>query len=123
MLSECLASRIVRSFESKKVLQGTKILDGKSVGQGPNQAVNRGGSRSRNNNIIDIDQHKNMNTIVLENEDRRIRLGRNKTNLREAITEPRVPCSRRLLQAVKRALQLKTWDGYLGSSKLGACCM
>jgi hypothetical protein len=43
---------------------------------------------------------------MLENEERHIRLGRNKTKLREAITEPCVPCSRGLLQAVKRVLQL-----------------
>jgi hypothetical protein len=43
---------------------------------------------------------------MLENEERRIRLGRNKTKLREVITEPCLPCSRGLLQAIKRALQL-----------------
>jgi hypothetical protein len=68
--------------------------------------VNSSGSRPDNNNIINVDQHKNLNTIVLENEERRIRLGRNKTKLREAITEPCLPCSRGLLQAIKRALQL-----------------
>jgi hypothetical protein len=71
-----------------------------------NQAVNSSGSRHGNKNIIDVDQHKDLNTIVPENEERRIRLGRNKTKLREAITEPRVPCSRGMLQAIKRALQL-----------------
>jgi hypothetical protein len=68
--------------------------------------VNNSGSRPGNNNIIDVDQHNDPNTIVLENEERRIRLGRNKTNLREAITDPRIPCLRGLLQAVKKALQL-----------------
>jgi hypothetical protein len=34
-----------------------------------------------NHNVINIDQHKDLNTIVLENEERGIRLGRNKTKL------------------------------------------
>jgi hypothetical protein len=56
---------------------------------------------------------------MLENEERCILLGRNKTKLREPITEPRVPYSRGLLQALKRALQLTNMGPIPGVFKTG----
>jgi hypothetical protein len=50
---------------------------------------------------------------------RRIHLGRNKTKLREAIIELHVPWSRRLLQVVKRALQLANMGQIPGVFKIG----
>jgi hypothetical protein len=42
----------------------------------------------------------------MKNEERRIRLRKNKTKLSKAITEPCVPRPRRLFQDIKGALQL-----------------
>jgi hypothetical protein len=81
--------------------------------------VNSSRSRPGNNNIFNIDQHEDLNTIVMKNEERRICLRRNKTKLSEVITEPCVPRPRRLFQAIKGALQLANMGRIPGVFKTG----
>jgi hypothetical protein len=55
----------------------------------------------------------------MKNKERRIRLGRNKTKLSEAINEPCVPRPRRLFQDIKGALQLANMGRIPGIFKTG----
>jgi hypothetical protein len=88
---------IAGRFKTKKIVQNTKILDGKTVRQGTHQAVDSSRSRPGNNNVIHIDQHINLNATMREDEQGGVGLGSSKTKLYQTLTETGIPSTGRLL--------------------------
>jgi hypothetical protein len=70
-----------RRFQTQKIIQNSKILDGKMSGKSTNQSINRSRGRPSYNYIIHVHEHVDADTIPRENEQRSISLGGSETKI------------------------------------------
>jgi hypothetical protein len=105
-LSQGYPPGIVSGLQSKEIFQMTQILDRKITGESSNQNINHLWSRAGNDNVIDIDQHKNLHSSTRIKEQGCIRLRGGETKSIKKLTQTSIPCTRRLFQTIDGALKL-----------------
>jgi hypothetical protein len=88
--------RTISSLNTKKIIQPPKVLNGKGTKKRGDKLLNSRLRRPSQDDVINIDEHINHHTIMIEDEQRGVRLASNKTELMKLIIETRIPGAGRL---------------------------
>jgi hypothetical protein len=81
MLSKNQPLRLICGFNPEKILKSPEIINRKCARESVDQALNGGSRRTGKNNIVDIHEHINGDSLVVKNEERGISLTRDEPEL------------------------------------------